>query len=73
MFGKHRKGHSAVYDRTGKVPVVRCSICTGEQVAGFKQETSGKFEEVMLLRSDTDFQDFLRLYGLEASEVRKEW
>lgn len=33
MFGKIKK---ASYDKENKKPVIRCSICTGEQVAGFK-------------------------------------
>ena len=49
MFGWRKK--MAV---SGKIPVIRSSICTGEQVAGFKDLTSGKFEELMLLRDDRD-------------------
>ena len=73
MFGKRKKQEAPHYDRTGKIPVIRTSICTGEQVAGFKDPVSGKFEELMLLRSDRDFQEFLRLYGVDAADVKKEW
>ena len=38
------------YDPAFKRPALRCSICTGEQVAGFKNLSDGKFEEVMLIR-----------------------
>ena len=31
----HRKKSPIAYDKTGKVPVIRTSICTGEQTAGF--------------------------------------
>lgn len=61
------------YDRDGKIPVIRSSICTGEQVAGFKDPVSGRFEEVMLLRNDQDFQDFLRQYQVEEAEILREW
>lgn len=53
--------------------MIRSSICTGEQVAGFEDTASEKFEELMLLRDDRDFQKFLRLYHVEESENRREW
>lgn len=50
-------------------PVIRCSICTGEQVAGFRRE-DGRFEEVMLLRSPADLADFKTRYGIQG-EIEK--
>lgn len=73
MFWNRRKKINPVYDKTGKVPVIRSSICTGEQVAGFKDMGSGKFEELMLIRNDGDYQEFLRLYGVSDAEVRREY
>ena len=49
------------------------SICTGEQTAGFRDQASGQFQEVMLLRSDGDLEEFQRLYGVEASDIKREW
>lgn len=45
-----KKPEKRSYDRTRKKPVIRASICTGEQVAGFKDLTTGVFEEVMLIK-----------------------
>lgn len=45
-------------------PALRCSICTGEQVAGFKNLSDGKFEEVMLIRNESDLQAFREQYGI---------
>ena len=73
MFWKRKKRVKTVYDKAGKVPVIRSSICTGEQVAGFRDETTGKFQELMLIRTDSDYQEFLRLYEVDESEVRREW
>ena len=53
--------------------MIRASICTGEQVAGFKDPVSGRFEEMMLLRNDGDLREFLRRYQVEESEIRREW
>ena len=71
MFGRRRKQEP--FDRGGRLPVIRSSICTGEQTAGFKDPVSGRFEEMMLLRDDRDLQEFLRRYQVEESEIRREW
>lgn len=73
MFWSRKKNKKIAYDKSGKIPVIRASICTGEQVAGFKEESTGKFHEVMLIQSDADLKEFLSLYDVEESEVRREW
>lgn len=73
MFWKRKRPNRISFDKTGKIPVIRSSICTGEQTAGFRDTASGKFEEVMLLRSDADLQEFLRRSGVDAADVKKEW
>jgi len=45
-------------------PVIRVSICTGEQVAGFKNLLNGKFEEVVLIRNRKDLDEFKEKYGI---------
>ena len=72
LFGR-RKKPPVSYDKTGKVPVIRSSICTGEQVAGFRETASGKFQEIMLIRNGEDLQEFLKKYQVEESEIRREW
>ena len=72
LFGR-RKQPPVSYDKTGKVPVIRSSICTGEQVAGFKETVSGKFQEIMLIRNGEDLRQFLEKYQVEESEIRREW
>ena len=58
------------YDREHKRPALRCSICTGEQVAGFRRKDTEVFEEVMLIRSEADLQAFRDAYGIEG-EIKK--
>lgn len=53
------------YDSENLRPVIRCSICTGEKVAGFQNLKSNAFQEVMLIRNDRDLQDFRKQYGIE--------
>lgn len=69
MFGKKRK--VLEYDRERLTPVIRCSICTGEQTAGFKDNATGRFEEIMLIRDGKDLAEFKRRYGLD--EVPREY
>ena len=68
-----RKKKKIVYDKTGKKPVIRASICTGEQVAGFKDMKSGKFEDLMVLRNDADLKTFMELYDVKMEEITKEY
>ena len=58
------------YDREKREPALRCSICTGEQVAGFWNLEARRFEEVMLVRDEADLQEFRRMYGI-AGDIRK--
>ena len=73
VFSKRKKPASADYDKGEKVPVIRSSICTGERVAGFKNLSNGKFDELMLIRDDRDLQEFLQTYQIEEKEIKKEW
>lgn len=63
MFGR-RKTQIKTYDPATQEPVLRCSICNGEQVAGFKDKETGHFEEVMLIRNDSDLELFRKEYGI---------
>ncbi len=60
------------YDRENKKPVIRASICTGEQVAGFKDIHTGKIEEVMLIKGPADLERFKEMYGIE-EKITKEY
>ena len=60
------------YDRNNKKPVIKSSICNGEQVAGFKDIHTGKIEEVMLIRNSTDLEKFKAMYGIK-EEIAKEY
>lgn len=66
MFGKKVK--AAQYDLSEWKPVIRCSICTGEQVAGFQNIHTGKLEEIMLIKDEKDLKCFKAMYGVEKCE-----
>ena len=73
MFCRRKKYTIPPYNKAGKVPVICSSICTGERVAGFKDLVSGKFDELMLIRSGNDLTDFLSLYQVDESDIQREW
>ena len=60
------------YDKENKKPIIKSSICNGEQVAGFKDVNTGKIEEVMLIKSQADFDKFKAMYGIN-EEITKEY
>ena len=59
------------FDPREQYAVIRSSICTGEQVAGFKNRENGHFTEVMLIKSPEDEKRFKGIYDLET--VKKEY
>lgn len=71
MFHKKKAVTVRRFDKENCKPVLRCSICTGEQVAGFKDIRTGKFEEVMLIRGSKDLESFRQLY--DVTDISKEY
>ena len=67
-----KKSKQLTYDSINKKPIIKASICNGEQVAGFKDIHSGTFEEVMLIRGSADLELFKQQYGI-TEEIGKEY
>ena len=65
-----RKIEKKTYDPNIKEPVIRVSICTGEKVAGFRNLSSERFEEVMLISNEKDLQEFIDTYDIKG-EIKK--
>lgn len=71
MFRKKVK--KQLYDKETLQPVIRSSICTGEQVAGFRDIQTGKFHEVMLIRNGGDLNEFLETYDISQGDIQREY
>lgn len=71
MFGIGKK--KSGYDKEKQKPVVQASICTGEKVAGFQDKATGKFTDVMLIKSEGDMLRFCKEYGVDKEEIGKIW
>ncbi len=59
------------YNPAEKVPIIKCSICNREQVAGLKDLRTGKFEEIMMIRDAADLRDFEDMCGVR--DIKKEY
>lgn len=53
------------YDRENEIPVLKCSICNGEQVAGFQNIHTGKIREISCIRSPRELEEFKEGCGVE--------
>lgn len=72
LFGKKKVSTPIIeYDPEKQRAVLKCSICNGEQVAGFKDKQTGHFTEVMLIKNGQDLDAFMEMYDLSA--VTKEY
>lgn len=69
MFGRKKKPEKT-WDREQKTPVLKCSICNGEQVAGFLDRATKEFEEVALIRNEKELDAFKETYGI-TEEIKK--
>ena len=69
LFGKHRE-ESSSYNPEEKKPVMKCSICNGEQVAGFLDKGTKEFEEVALIQNEKELEEFKETYGI-TEEIKK--
>lgn len=52
-------------------PVLRCSICSGEQVLCRRDLETGHLQELMLIRSPSDLYDFCEVNHIDPDSVRK--
>ena len=72
LFGKKKVSTPVIeYDPEKQRAVLKCSICNGEQIAGFKDKQTGHFTEVMLIKNGQDLDAFMEMYDLSA--VTKEY
>ena len=73
MFNKKKKiSYEPTYDLNEYTPIIRASICTGEQVIGFKNKTTNQFIEISLVMSEKDIIDFRKKYNV-TGEIKKEY
>ena len=52
-------------------PVLRCSICTGEQVLCARERNSNQLHEIMLIKSPADLEGFCEANGIRMDQIEK--
>ena len=53
------------------VPVLRCSICTGEQVLCAKEKHGSHLHEIMLIKSPDELEGFCEANGIRMDQIEK--
>ena len=71
MVGKKKTIPIKQFDKEDYQAVLRCSICTGEQVAGFKNKHTGEFHDIMLIKNGDDLDSFQEMY--DVAVITKEY
>lgn len=67
---KEKNKKKSLYSLEKYEPVLRSSICTGEQTACMRDRETGKLHEVMVIRNSQDMQQFAKEYGINPDAVR---
>lgn len=70
LFSKQKKEYPKM-PAGGHDPVIRCSICTGEQVICARNRETGELHELMLVRDPADIDGFCAANGIDPVAVEK--
>lgn len=70
LFSKKKTGYPKMPEGDC-VPVLRCSICTGEQVLCAKDRDTGRLTEIMLIKSPAELEGFCAANGISPEKIEK--
>ena len=72
LFHKKKVGKPTFeFNKNIHEAVMRCSICNGEKVVGFKEKETGHFTEIMCIKEPEDLEQFRMMYGVDS--ITKEY
>lgn len=69
LFSKQKTEYPKIPE--GCEPVLRCSICTGEQTLCARDPETGKIHELMLIKRPEQLEGFCSANGMSAKEIQK--
>ena len=69
LFGKKKTEYPKIPE--GCEPVLRCSICTGEQTLCARDPATHELHELMLIRDPSELEGFCVSNGLQPENVKK--
>ena len=70
IFGNKKRALPQI-DKSRGEAILRCSICSGEQVLCFKDSETGEVRDLMLISSPSVLDEFCRANGITASDIKK--
>lgn len=69
LFSKKKTEYPKIPE--GCEPVLRCSICTGEQTLCARDRETGKLHELMLIRTPDELEGFCAENGLSSGDINR--
>lgn len=69
LFSKKKTEYPKIPE--GCEPVLRCSICTGEQTLCARDLETGKLHELMLIRTPEQLEGFCADNGISTENIQK--
>ena len=72
LFGKRKAVYPKMPAGSFK-PVLKCSICTGEQIMCAQDAVTGEMHELMFVRSQSDLEGFCADNGILIGDIEKVW
>lgn len=70
LFDKKKKKYPR-FPEGDYEPVLRCSICNGEQILCAREKSTGELHEVMLVRTPHELEEFCRENSLLPESIMK--
>jgi hypothetical protein len=70
LFKKKDPEVPVIRNKSGE-PVLRCSICTGEQVLCLRDRETGKLTEIMMIHSPDELERVCRANSIDPAAITK--
>ena len=73
LFGKKKDNRIPIVQRDKYELVLRCSICSGEQILCTKDRETGDLHELMLIKSCDELKEVCEANHIDPTTVKKEF
>lgn len=70
LFDKKKKEYPR-FPEGDYEPVLRCSICNGEQILCARERSTGELHELMLVASPRELEEFCKENSLQSESITK--
>ena len=73
LFGKKKDNRIPIVQSDKYELVLRCSICSGEQILCMKDRETGEKQELMLIKSFDELKEVCEANHIDPTTVKKEF